>query len=686
MSQEIKTTPRRNSKIEFLIAVTLALLALALYLLTLAPTVLLADPGEFQFVAWLPGIAHPTGYPLYTMLGWLWTHLLPVGEVAWRMNLFSAVGGALTVGTTFLVARLFVGRVYPDSDLVAQRIAAGLTATMLATNSVFWSQAIIAEVYTLHSLFIALIIGLALQTNDSPQTLKVSKTFRVLALIFGLGLTHHVTTILLLPGLLGYWVLTYRTVPNIKKRLPHLISCLALATIPLLLYLYLPIIAPSTPYRVLSLSESQQLVLYDNTLTGLLQHITGTVFTGELRPEAVGFARFGLVWTWFQQQFGWQGIALTLIGGLSLIQRRQWPLLALTSLSLLALLTFNLIYFIGDVYVLFIPVWFFVCLWLGLGSLSVGHGLAALVIRNRAEPETNSYMQSLDSKLQERAYQLLLIMFLIPFLIWPMLTMISQFDSISQADNTHARDGWQKILAEPLPQGAILLSNDRNDIMPMWYYQYVDQQRPDLIGLFPLIITDPAYANVGRLLDQALRSERPVYLIKPMDGLRLKASLMPTGTLFRARPYLNSPDHPTEINLAETMKLVGYDTRFEQTIDGKDDKDDKNDKDGTKQLIVTLHWQAIQPLTIDYSSYVHLLDEAGNGVTQHDYLPGGIIYPSHYWQLGEIIRDEHQLALQPNLPPGNYQLRAGMYHQPDLDQFENLGDGQIIGQITITPK
>ncbi|MDM8530616.1 DUF2723 domain-containing protein [Anaerolineales bacterium HSG25] len=678
MNQERQTTPHPNPKTEFLIATFIALVVFILYLLTLAPTVLLADPGEFQFVAWLPGIAHPTGYPLYTMLGWLWTHLFPVGEVAWRMNLFSAICGALTVGATFVVARLFVGQVYPESDVAAQRVAAIVTATLLATNAVFWSQAIIAEVYTLHSLFIVSIIGLALKIHNSPQTLEISNSVRILklnllALVIGLGLTHHVTTVLLLPGLLAYWGLSYRANPDLTKQLSlsHLISSIVLVVMPILLYLYLPLIAPSTPYAVISLSEAQQLILYDNSLTGFLQHITGTVFTSELRPEAVGLARFGLVWTWFHEQFGWLGMGLMLIGGFSLIQRRQWPLLALTGLSLLTMLTFNLIYFIGDVYVLFIPVWFLVCLWIGLGCLTVAHTLATIIVRQQAEPATNSIMQSLDQRLQERAYQLLSPLILVPFLILPILSLISQFDSISQADNTHARDGWQKILAEPLPHGAVLLSNDRNDIMPMWYYQYVNQQRPDLIGLFPLIVTDPAYANVGRLLDQALRSERPVYLIKPLDDLRLKASLTPTGTLFRAESYLNPPDHVTEVRLADSMALLGYDSQLAQA------------DDGSQTLTITLHWRALQPLRVDYSSYVHLLDEAGNGVTQHDHLPGGVIYPSHYWQLGETLRDTHQLTLPPNLPPRTYNLRVGMYHQPEPGQFENLGDGQIVGQITV---
>ncbi|MDQ3856168.1 MAG: DUF2723 domain-containing protein, partial [Chloroflexota bacterium] len=64
-----------------------------LYLSTLAPTVLDRDPGRFQARAYVLGIGHPTGYPTYIMLGKLFTYL-PVGDVAFRVNLSSAVYGA----------------------------------------------------------------------------------------------------------------------------------------------------------------------------------------------------------------------------------------------------------------------------------------------------------------------------------------------------------------------------------------------------------------------------------------------------------------------------------------------------------------------------------------------------------------------------------------------------------------
>jgi hypothetical protein len=73
-----------------------------LYWLTLAPGVVGGDAGEHQLAVPLLGIPHTTGYPLYVLTGKLLTVLLPVGSMAWRMNLFSAVGGALAAATTAL--------------------------------------------------------------------------------------------------------------------------------------------------------------------------------------------------------------------------------------------------------------------------------------------------------------------------------------------------------------------------------------------------------------------------------------------------------------------------------------------------------------------------------------------------------------------------------------------------------
>ena len=84
-------------------------MGLGLYMYTLAPTVLPSNSGEFQFVADILGIAHPPGYPLYTMLGKLFT-LIPLGDVAYRVNLMSAFFAALTLALVSRTVRRHGGR------------------------------------------------------------------------------------------------------------------------------------------------------------------------------------------------------------------------------------------------------------------------------------------------------------------------------------------------------------------------------------------------------------------------------------------------------------------------------------------------------------------------------------------------------------------------------------------------
>ena len=146
----------------WLLPAALGLASFAVYLRTLAPTVLPGDAGEFQFAAPLLGVAHPTGYPLYILLGKLWTLLLPWGDLAHRMNLFSAFWAALAVALVYLVAQQLTGR----------PVIAAVAALTLAFSRTFWAQAVVAEVYALHSFFVAAILYLALRTEHRTKNIE----------------------------------------------------------------------------------------------------------------------------------------------------------------------------------------------------------------------------------------------------------------------------------------------------------------------------------------------------------------------------------------------------------------------------------------------------------------------------------------------------------------------------------
>jgi hypothetical protein len=660
-----ENAPARLRTIDRLLTAGLGVAALVLYWSTLAPTVLEADAGEFQFVPWLPGIAHPTGYPLYVLLGWLWSHLLPLGDVAWRMNLLSAVCAAVAVMVLYRLTGLILAQVLPQTPAVARLVSAAVAAATFAVSQTFWLLSLIAEVYTLHVLLLGLMLWLALRAG----VYQARRDTLLLALVFGLGLAHHVTTVLLIPALLVYlWLAGV-----VRKTPVWWLQHGVVAAVPLLLYLTLPVVAPTTPYATIQLSESQPaLVLYENSPSGFLQHVTATVFRGDLRPAAVGLDRFKLVAELLHQQISWVGIGLAIIGLVALVRTQNWPILALTGLAFLGIITFNLIYFIGDVFVLFTPAWLLVCVWLGIGLLTLTDQLSRTFVRARMGVPEEAAFGSMKKTMEKNMTGLVTTGLSLFFFALPVWLAINNLAVVNQRDNNGAALRWQTILNEPLPTGAILISNDRNEIMPMWYFQYVEQQRPDLVGLFPLIVAEPAYGNVGRVLDQALASQRPVYLIKAMDGLDLKADISPVGTLFAATPLPTKTARPMDNPLPDSdtrqISLTAVEVTPETVSPGT-------------PLTITLYWQANSPLPTDYTSYIHLLSADGQRLAQSDHQPGGVYYPSSLWQPGETLRDRHVIELPPQTLPGEVRLVAGIYHQPQPGQIETLGNSIDLGVI-----
>ncbi len=142
----------------------------ALYAATAPRTVALEDDGLFVMGAYYLGIGHPPGYPLFMLIGKLFT-FLPFGSIAYRVHLVSAFFGGLTCAVLWLCAR----------TLVSGRAPAYVAALGLGLSPVFWSQATIAEVYTLNTFFLVTLILLALR--GAPLVL--------IAFVYGLSLSNH---------------------------------------------------------------------------------------------------------------------------------------------------------------------------------------------------------------------------------------------------------------------------------------------------------------------------------------------------------------------------------------------------------------------------------------------------------------------------------------------------------------
>ncbi|NOZ28174.1 MAG: DUF2723 domain-containing protein [Chloroflexi bacterium] len=603
-----------------------------LYLRTLAPGLLFGDPAEFQVAAWIAGLAHPTGYPLYLLLGWLWSHLLVLGTPPWRMNLLSAAWGGTAVGIGYLVALGMISRVSPRLPLSARRLAAASATLAFAANPTFWSQAVIAEVYTLHALLLACALWLIVR-EDEGQRAPV-----LLAWVVGLGLAHHRTTILWLPGLLAWAWLKRPAVDRgtVGRMLAGLI-------LPQLLYLYIPLRAPATPYLWVPLGPGETLPLYDRSLDGFLAFVTGRVFAGELLTPAAAWGQIPAALSLISQNLSEIGLALAIIGLAWMIERRSWDLLAPTGLMLLAQVGFNLFYGIGDVYVLYVPVYLIAALWAGVGLSA----LATLAIRWR------------------RALALAIAA---AGLLLPIFLMVTFFPRVDRSADREARTFWENILSEPLPQQAILVSNDRDEMVPLIYLQQVEHRRPDLTGLFPLMVMRPGWLNVGQVTASALDTGRPVFLVKPMPGLDVRFDLRPVGAVVQVEGSVTRPPGEPLGVVGDALILLAVAT-------------DTPDPQPGQPLELTLYWEPKRSLERDYTSFVHLLAGNGEKIGQHDAPPGGMYYPTSLWQPGEVLRDRHSIPLPDTLPPGPYSLRIGLYAGPDLVP---LGDPLVLPWSAVT--
>lgn len=152
-------------------------LPLALYVASAYRDVMYWDIGEMDTVPYILGIAHPPGMPLYTLAGFAFTHLLPIGSVAFRMSLLSALAMA---ATAWIVATLV-------TDETGDEPAALAAALLFATGGVAWAHGTRAEVHALAALAFASIALLLLRwcRNGSPRT------FYLAAAAFGCGIAIH---------------------------------------------------------------------------------------------------------------------------------------------------------------------------------------------------------------------------------------------------------------------------------------------------------------------------------------------------------------------------------------------------------------------------------------------------------------------------------------------------------------
>ncbi len=189
-------TDRIFRRADWICGAIAAAIAMAVYAWTTAPNVTLLDSGEFIVAAQHFGVPHPTGYPLWTLLAWAF-QLLPLGNAAWEIALLSGICGAFAVGLTAMLVRNTCVWMFAGEDVARLASIAAISLSLVfAFSFSMWSQAVIAEVYTLHALLVGLYLTCLYWWLRCPE-----KTAPIYWSVFTLTLafSNHQLTLALAP-------------------------------------------------------------------------------------------------------------------------------------------------------------------------------------------------------------------------------------------------------------------------------------------------------------------------------------------------------------------------------------------------------------------------------------------------------------------------------------------------------
>lgn len=263
---DTETTPNADATrwIDPAIAVGVASVAFAVYLRSLLPGVGYAgDTAKWQLMGIAGGVPHPTGYPMYIAIDQAWVRIVPWGSVAWRVNLLSAVFGAAAVAVVYIVLRILD---------VRQGVAAA-TALVFAFSPTFWSQSVVAEVYTLHVLFLASVTACLAYWRKGASNGWLLAGLGLYALSFG----HHLTTGLALPGI-AWLVWANRDRAVTKRNVAFVFAAIAVSASQYLYLLYLSDVGRYHEARI-------------DTLGDVLTYVTG----GRFKDSMFNYSWYGLL-------------------------------------------------------------------------------------------------------------------------------------------------------------------------------------------------------------------------------------------------------------------------------------------------------------------------------------------------------------------------------------------------------
>jgi hypothetical protein len=346
--------PSGATLVPLVAACLVATIAFSVYARTLLPGVDLGDTGGFQAAVLWPEASARRAYPLYFGLATPFTQFLSSANPARGLNLFSALWAAVATG-------LLAGFVARLTGFTLGGIAAGL---LLAFSYTFWTQAVIAEVYSLHLALILCCLLALLAWSKRPTTARLAVFFAVFALGFG----NHLSMILLfVPSV----VFLFQVHPRPRALLSPRVVALAIGIAAIGAMQY----AQNFWYVWNSIEAPGE---WSDRVAAFWMDVTKSDWRGEMvlgvHPSQLWDR--AQMWLWdARQQFGAIGLLIAVGGGFRVwAVSRAWAVFVWLAYACSTL--FALTYNVGDTHVFLLPGHLFTALAAGI-ALTPPRGLSS---------------------------------------------------------------------------------------------------------------------------------------------------------------------------------------------------------------------------------------------------------------------------------------------------------------------
>jgi hypothetical protein len=414
------------------------------YAITLCPTVEFIDSGELAMACKHLGIAHPTGYPLYTILGNLAARF-PAGTLIIRENVLSLLFTAFAAGFLFLfVLQILRKYRFPFGG----KSAAAFVAIFTAFSPVWWSQGTTNEVYSLNLLLIP--VSLWSLSNYAKAGKENYRWLVFSAYTLGLCLANHLSAVYVIPGVLYIIIVEIR---HSRLRLKSLWPLALFILFPVTLYLVLPIRARFKPF--LNWGNVNDSYFFYKHITGWQYRVW--MFTNPLGIFDNLSTRIGPAIGLIYDQFKWYGL-LPAVAGIWVVWIRYRRFLYFSILIWLANLVYVLNYDIVDIEAYYLPIIIVSSIFIALAAVE---GIRLLESKGK---RTLSY-------------------FLLGLLaLLPIANLITNYQKANRGDKIFARQGVLD-LASSIEQGGVAIIENWDFYSPWLYMRFEENFRPDMVLL-----------------------------------------------------------------------------------------------------------------------------------------------------------------------------------------------------------